>query len=193
MTIVAMWCRHQGDNLIGIGNAIPWCVESDAKHFLDVVQGQAVVCGRKTYESLPNRTIEGCEIYVMTSDANYEVEDAAHHHIINGQKVLADVETDLYVAGGAEIYRLFMEGKEKLKPHIVVDCVYDGQLRKIDGKRIDITDSIEIMEKKYRRVSPYYKADGVSSAIWVRKGEFVEQGVLKRIAMILEKGAETEW
>ena len=48
MTVVAMWCRHAGDDLIGIGDNIPWNVPSDTKHFLDVVSGQTVVCGRIT-------------------------------------------------------------------------------------------------------------------------------------------------
>lgn len=34
MTVVAMWCRHAGDDLIGIGDNIPWNVPSDTKHFL---------------------------------------------------------------------------------------------------------------------------------------------------------------
>lgn len=193
MTVVAMWCRHEGDNLIGIGNIIPWRVQSDAEHFLEVVRGQTVVCGRKTYESLPNRTIEQSKIYVMTSDAMYEVADASFHQVISGQRALADVEEDIYVAGGAEIYQLFMTGKERLKPQIVVDCVYSGAVSELEGARIDICGSVTVMEKNYRRISPFYCQDGVSSAIWVRKGEFVEQSVLKRIVAVLEKGAEIRW
>lgn len=193
MTVVAMWCRHTGDNLIGIGNALPWHIPSDAEHFLEVVKGQTVVCGRKTYECLPNWTIEGCKMYVMTSVMDYEVADEAHHLAISGQKALADLEEDIYVAGGAMVYYLFMTGKEKLKPQIVVDCVYDGDVPELSGERIDITDSVAVLEKKYRRISPYYRQDGVSSAIWVRRGEFVEQSVLKRIVAILEKNAVIEW
>lgn len=193
MTVVAMWCRHKGDNLVGIGDVIPWRIPSDIKRFLAVVQGQTVVCGRKTYESLPNRTIDWCKMFIMTSDTAYEVADAAHHQVISGQKMLAELEEDIYVAGGAAVYHLFMSGKEKLKPHIVIDCVYEGDVQELEGARIEINNSVAIMEQKYRRVSPYYMLDGVTSAIWIRKGEFVEQSVLKRIAEILEKDAEMKW
>ena len=44
MTVVAMWCRHKDDDIIGVGKHIPWNVPSDAKHFLDVVEGQTIVC-----------------------------------------------------------------------------------------------------------------------------------------------------
>lgn len=193
MTVVAIWCRHAGDNLIGIGANIPWQIKSDKERFLAIVNGQTVVCGRKTYESLPARTIEGSKIFVMTSNAAYEVADATKHQVICGQKALVETEEDIYVVGGAEVYFLFMTGKEKLKPHIVVDCVYEGEVRGTEGKHVDITDSVAVMEKEYRRVSPYYVMEGVKAAIWLKKGEFVEQSVLKRIVAILEDGAEIVW
>lgn len=86
MTVVAMWCRHAGDDLIGIGDNIPWNVPSDTKHFLDVVSGQTVVCGRITYESFPGRTIDGCKMLVLTSNQEYEVSDLAAHRVISGQR-----------------------------------------------------------------------------------------------------------
>lgn len=94
MTVVAMWCRHAGDDLIGIGDNIPWNVPSDTKHFLDVVSGQTVVCGRITYESFPGRTIDGCKMLVLTSNPEYEVSDLAAHRVISGQKALAEEKTE---------------------------------------------------------------------------------------------------
>ncbi len=187
MTVIAIWCRHENDNLIGIGGVIPWRVESDIQRFREIVAGQTVVVGRNTYESLPNRTIENCQMYVLSSDAAYEVSNPEHHQVATSQKVLADVEDDLYIAGGAEIYHLFLTGKEKLKPQIVVDCIYHGAVRDILGVQTNITESVKEMENKYRRISPFYCKDDVSSALWIRKGEFVEQSVLKRLVSVLEK------
>jgi dihydrofolate reductase len=188
MTVVAIWCRHINDNIIGIEAEIPWCIPSDTKRFLDVVEGQTVVLGRKTYESLPNRTIEGSELYVLTSQTEYETSDAAHHHVITKQKDLGDLESDLYVAGGAEVYYLFLTGKECYKPQIVVDCVYDGKMQEPAGEKRDISDSVAVLEKSYRPISRGYSKDNVTATIWVRKGEFVEQSVLKRLLLILETG-----
>ena len=83
MTIVAMWCRHDGDDIIGANGGIPWNVPSDSRHFYDVVAGQTVVMGRKTYESLPGQTIAGCPIWVLTANRAYELTDAAMHRIKN--------------------------------------------------------------------------------------------------------------
>ena len=43
MTKVAIWCRHEADNLIGIGDDIPWHIPSDSRFFADVIAGQDVV------------------------------------------------------------------------------------------------------------------------------------------------------
>ena len=191
MTIVAMWCRHNGDDIIGANGGIPWNVPSDSQHFYDVVAGQTVVMGRKTYESLPGQTIAGCPIWVLTANRAYELTDAVMHRIVTGQREIADLldedGRDLYIAGGAAVYALFMTGKEKLKPQIVVDCVYYGELTEYGGAAAKITDSVAVLQKSYRRITPFYEADKVRSAVWIRKGEFVGQSVLKRIVKILER------
>ena len=192
--VVAIWCRHKGDNVIGCGINIPWCVPSDTKRFLDVVQGENVVCGRKTYESFPECTLEGCRLLVLSKNSEYEVADKAHHVLIHSQKdILRYIgeEDNLYVAGGAEIYQMFMSGKESLKPHVIVDCIYEGDTKKeTDGEWVDITPSIEIMERKYRKITPDYVKDNVRCSLWLRKGEFVEQSVLKKLLLILQDSTE---
>ena len=190
--VVAMWCRHINDNIIGVDGHLPWKIESDVQHFLDVFKEKNVVCGRKTYENFPNRTIEGCRFFVISHNRDYELSDTKHHCLIANQKDLENLieeDDNLYVAGGAEIYKMFMEGKEKFKPHIIVDCVYEGELLEKTGQIAEITSVIETMKKKYRQITPDYCLDGVASRIWIRKGEFVSQETLKNIVTILEKNA----
>lgn len=189
-TVVAMWCRHHGDNVIGVNGKIPWNEPADAEKFRDVVYQQNVVCGRKTYESFPNRTIEGSRLFVFSKNSVYEVADDKNHFLISEQRQLEDFleETDVvYIAGGAEIYEMFLKGKEKFKPQIIVDCIYNGTLQEDNGNKADITACVSEMEKKYRQITPYYVNGNVESAIWIKKGEFVEQSVLKRIVQIIEK------
>jgi len=189
---VAMWCRHKDDNIIGINNQLPWCIESDSKHFWDIVTNQNVVCGRKTYQSMPVQKRDLPQrIFVFSTDNQFEVSDTKKHLVLSSQKKLEDnllEEEDIYIAGGAQIYELFMQGKEKFKPHIIVDCVYEGELLNIDESAVNITSVINEMQKKYRKITPDYCQDNVASAIWIRKGEFVEQSLLKRLVQILEQG-----
>ena len=87
---------------IGKDGQIPWHIPEDFKWFKKTTAGQAVLMGRKTYESLghplPNRrnlvvtrsadTLEGAEI----------VRDLAAFRP-------EDYSCDVWVIGGAEIYR----------------------------------------------------------------------------------------
>ena len=57
MTKIAIWCRHDKDNIIGIGPQIPWHIPSDFKRFRRITNGTNIVCGQTTYESFPNRTL----------------------------------------------------------------------------------------------------------------------------------------
>lgn len=187
MTKVAVWCRHAGDNVIGIGPNIPWKILSDFKRFRRITEAQNLVAGEKTYESFPNRTLPNRKIYVLTFNSKYEVSDPQNHFVVNNIKDFKEFEQDLYIAGGASIYKAFMNGGAKLMPDIIVDSMYKGELNsQLSGDKIDITPCVEIMNTKYRKMSSDYELDGVITSVWVKKGDFVEQSVIRRIINAIE-------
>lgn len=188
MTKVAIWCRHATDNLIGIGADIPWRIPSDSKFFHDVITGQDVVMGRKTYESVPPSVLAESAVWVLTSDKEYELRNPKAEKLVNDIREFKEFEGDLYIGGGAKIYQAFMGGASKLLPDIIVDCVYDGDINDtLSGEKITITPCIDLMKKKYFKISDDFEKDGVSAALWVKKGDFVEQAVLKRLLLLLEQ------
>ena len=191
MTKVAIWCRHKGDNIIGIGPHIPWHVKSDFRRFRRITTGQALAAGQKTYESFPGRTLPDRRIFVLTSEENYEVSDPEKHFIVNDVRFFKDFEEDLYIVGGATIYKLFMTGGAKLMPEIVVDCVYDGELKAgLEGEPVTITSCVEVLNKNYRQISADYELDGITTRVLGRRGEFVDQSVLKHIVGAIEEGMD---
>lgn len=191
MTKVAIWCRHQDDNVIGIGPKIPWHVKSDFQRFRRITEGQSLVAGQTTYESFPNRTLPNRKIYVLTLDAAYQVSDPENHAVVNDVNLFKEWDEDLYIAGGATVYKLFMTGGAKLMPEIVVDCVYHGPLDSdVKGEKVCITPCVESLNKNYRQISRDYELDHITTRILVRKGEFVEQNVLKRIVKAIEEGLD---
>lgn len=191
MTKVAIWCRHEGDNVIGIGPQIPWHIKSDFQRFRRITEGENIVAGQTTYESFPNRTLPNRKIFVLTLDENYEVSDPANHFVVNDINRLKDFEEDLYISGGASIYKLFMTGSPKLMPEVVVDCMYQGELNpNLQGEHVDITPCIDCLNKKYRQASLDYDLDQIKTRVYIRKGEFVEQKILKRIIKAIEEGVE---
>lgn len=188
MTKVAIWCRHEGDNLIGIGRNIPWKIPSDTQFFLDVVDEQDVVMGRKTYESLPGKTLPNSSIWLLSRNKKYELTDKKQHQVVTDIRDFKDFEGDLYIAGGAGVYEAFLTGAPKLMPDIIVDCVYAGEIfSDLKGEAITITPCIDVMKKKYFKITDDYERDGVKAALWVKRGDFVEQSVLRSLKDLLEK------
>ena len=185
MTKIAVWCRHKGDNIIGIGPKIPWHIPSDFRRFRKITEGCDLVVGEKTYESFPNRTLPNRNLHILTLSPAYEVSDAKHHFVHAHIEDFADFPEELYICGGATIYKLFMTSGSTLMPDIVVDSLYLGEVDALSGVKIDITPCIEIMEKKYGKVSPNYEQENVLTSLWVKKGEFVDQNVLKKLINII--------
>lgn len=190
MTIVAVWCRHKDDNIIGIGPKIPWHISSDFKRFRRITEGATVVAGQTTYESFPNRTLPNRRICVLTFDENYEVSDKENHVALTDLNMLKNAEDTLYVSGGASIYKAFMTSEDML-PDIVVDCAYQGQIDPtLEGKKIDITPCVEALGKKYMQVSQDYEEDNIITRVYMKKGDFVDQKVLKHVISAIENKGE---
>jgi dihydrofolate reductase len=92
------------NHVIGKDNKLLWYLPRDLKHFKDITTGHAIIMGRKTYDSvgkpLPKRrniivtrqdiTIEGCEVV----------------NSIEAALALCAGEEEVFIVGGAEIYKL---------------------------------------------------------------------------------------
>ena len=181
MTIVAIWCRHKGDDIIGIGQEIPWHISSDSKRFRFLTLGETLVLGQKTYESFPNRTLPNRKFIVMTFDADYEVSDKENHMVCTDINKLKDYPNDLYISGGASIYELFFKN-DSLRPDIVVDCLYHGEVNpNIKGQPVSVHKSVAIMEQYYAPLPQTSELDNITTTVWLKKGEFVNQAIVKKI------------
>ena len=181
MTKIAIWCRHENDNIIGIGPNIPWHIPSDFKRFRRITEKSSITCGQTTYESFPNRTLPNRKIYVLSFDENYEVSDKNNHFVVNNPKQLSSVKENLYICGGASVYKMFMQNDA---PEVIVDSCYNGELNPLlEGNPVDITSCIDVMKKDYEKVSPNYDEDNVTTTVWVKKGAVVEDEVLKHITL----------
>ncbi|MSU45451.1 MAG: dihydrofolate reductase [Candidatus Zambryskibacteria bacterium] len=103
-------------NAIGIGDRLPWRkLSADMKHFQDSTTGKAVAMGRKTYESIPKkfRPLKDRLNMILTRDQSFQAPGCviAHHE----HMVMQMTQTqDVYIIGGAEIYRLFLPRTQEL-------------------------------------------------------------------------------
>lgn len=186
MTKVAIWCRHVGDSIIGIGQNIPWSISSDMRRFKYLTTGNTLVVGKNTYESFPNRTLPNRKLLVVHTDANYEVSDKENHRVITSLDGLGDYPDDLYIVGGASIYKAFFT-TASLEPEIVVDCVYQGKIAKdLKGQPVTVAACFEVMQRDYIPLANTYELDNIVTTVWLKKGAFIDQALVKKIINYLE-------
>ena len=93
---------------IGYKNELLVRIPEDQKWFRETTTGKAVIMGRKTLESFPNKSpLKNRLNVVITSDMNYSVPGAVVVHSIDeAVEAVRDYADDyVYVIGGESIYR----------------------------------------------------------------------------------------
>ena len=94
------------NRVIGRGRVMPWHLPEDLKFFKQTTLGCPVVMGRKTWESL-GRPLPGRRNIVLSRGLG----DVAGAEVVDSVEALdgLGLEGDVFVIGGAEIYRLLLE------------------------------------------------------------------------------------
>lgn len=115
--MVALIAALGTKNIIGNNNKLPWNIPEDLKHFKDLTNRHVVVMGRKTYESilgyrgkpLPNRTN-----VVITKNTEFKAMEGVEIYHAFQDAFGAHANEDIFVIGGAEIYKQAIELADKL-------------------------------------------------------------------------------
>jgi dihydrofolate reductase len=98
--IVAMANNH----VIGINNGLPWHLPEDLKHFRALTTGHHMIMGRKTYDSL-GRLLPGRTTVIVTRNIDFKVEGALIAHSLQEAVQLCKNDTEVFIIGGAELYK----------------------------------------------------------------------------------------
>ncbi|HEX2154338.1 MAG TPA: dihydrofolate reductase [Acidimicrobiia bacterium] len=108
VTVVAAVARN---GVIGRDGNLPWHLPEDLRRFKEMTMGGVLVMGRKTYESI-GRPLPGRTTVVVTRRPDWSAD---------GVEVAASLEEaldrpgELFVVGGAEIYRQALELADALE------------------------------------------------------------------------------
>lgn len=103
---------------IGQNGQLPWRQSADLREFAGLTRGHHVVMGRLTWASLPPEGLPGRTLIVLTQSYTKMVE--ASGAIVKSSLTSAidyareQGETELFIAGGAEVYALAMAYAERL-------------------------------------------------------------------------------
>ncbi len=109
---------------LGFQGKIPWHIPADFKHFKETTLGHHLIMGRKTFESIGN-PLPGRKTIVLTRG----------HHKIEGVDCVSAVskalelcgqrgEDEVFIAGGGEIYNLFLPHAQRL---YISEVDYEGE------------------------------------------------------------------
>jgi len=92
--------------VIGRDRVVPWHLPEDMARFRELTTGHAVVMGRRTWDSLPDRfrPLPGRRNIVVTRNAAWSAEGAERASSLEDALDLLALEERVFVIGGAEIY-----------------------------------------------------------------------------------------
>ena len=120
------------NNVIGSNGSIPWNIPKDLKYFKELTEGNTVIMGRKTYESigrpLPNRINYVVSRTFKEISGTY-VFSSLEEAISNAEKenIQKNIENEIVIIGGGHI---FQETAQTINKLIItrVDCDIDGDI-----------------------------------------------------------------
>lgn len=101
VTIIAAIAKN---NALGKNNDLIWHLPADLKRFKKITSGHHIIMGRHTFESigkpLPNRTT-----VIITRNKNFKAKGCIVVNSLEEAMRLTEHEEQVYIIGGAQIYR----------------------------------------------------------------------------------------
>ena len=127
---IVAWCDRSG---IGHKGALPWNLKGDLRRFARLTKGEgnnAVIMGRKTWDSLPNKPLPGRHNIVLSQTLGLcDMEGSV--------SVVPDISTaislckreaydEAWIMGGSEIYEAFASSSLIQEVHATeIDAMYE--------------------------------------------------------------------
>tara|TARA_B110000438_G_scaffold190577_1_gene182225 strand:+ start:2072 stop:2548 length:477 start_codon:yes stop_codon:yes gene_type:complete len=156
MNIHLIWAQEK-DGGIGINNDLPWHISEDLKNFKKLTLNKPIIMGRKTWDSLPFKPLPKRQNVVLSSQSMDDVE--CYTSVENCLDGLAN-ESDVFVIGGAQIYKAFYSYAHHLHITIVEE----------KSARIDtyFPISLSIIEESFRLNDAVQLTDNAQYTHWTK-------------------------
>lgn len=102
-----------GENYaIGKNNQLLWHMPNDLKHFKETTSGRTVIMGRKTFDSVGKPLPRRRNIVVTRQDI--EIPGCEVVKSIDQALALCATDEEVFIVGGAEIYRQAMDKTDRI-------------------------------------------------------------------------------
>lgn len=161
--------------MIGRAGGLPWRMSSDMKTFRRLTMGKPLIMGRKTYQSLPKKPLDGRDNIVVSRDPGFVPEGAtADVYIARSYDEALELARrragergvdEIMVIGGGQIYRSAMptadriyltrvharpQGDVTLEDFVESDWQEVSRTELIQGERDEYPATLLILERKHR-------------------------------------------
>jgi len=105
------------NNEIGKGNELLWNLPIDMKHFKETTTNHPIIMGQKTFESI-GRPLPNRRNIILTLDKNFYTDGIEIYHSIeeleNKLKETTKEDEEVFIIGGGQIYKLFINKANRL-------------------------------------------------------------------------------
>jgi dihydrofolate reductase len=128
--------------VIGRDGGVPWHLAEDLARFKSLTTGHAVIMGRRTWDSLPERfrPLPGRRNIVVTRDPEWRADGAEPAGSLDDALARAADDARVFVIGGAQIYRQALPlADELLLTEIDLEVEGDTFFPAIDPGRFEET------------------------------------------------------
>src|SRR5690349_399237 len=94
------------NNVIGIGNKLPWHLKDDLQNFKRITMGHHILMGRKTFDSI-GKPLPGRMSLVISSEARANSDSVLWFNSIFRaiKQAERNGETELFIIGGEQIFK----------------------------------------------------------------------------------------
>ncbi len=152
------------NGIIGNAGSLPWRLSRDLRRFKQLTSGHCLIMGRKTFESLPGPLPNRVNI-VVSRNPNYQAEGAVVVASIDAALTVAAHDSEPFIAGGSEIYRLTEQIASRayvtrVHAHVDGDARFDDldssiwQLLSEEYHDKDENNSFPMTFLNYQRINP---------------------------------------
>lgn len=111
--IVSIIAAVSQNNIIGKNNRLIWHLPADLKYFKITTTGHSIIMGRKTFESV-GKPLPGRKNIIITRKKDYSVQDCLVVNSIEEALKQTKDEKEVFIVGGAEIYKLALPWAHKM-------------------------------------------------------------------------------
>lgn len=127
LSMIVAYAKDSEDRqVIGKDNELPWKIKQDMVWFREQTSGNAIVMGRKTYESI-GRVLPKRLNIIVTKDPNYKVEGAhVFTDLDEALKFACDSGLEVFIIGGQSIYEQCINRIDRLYVTFVKDKKFEG-------------------------------------------------------------------